>query len=253
MNKTVFITGSTKNVGRAIAEKFAKEGYNVAVSSRTLDDAVQYAEELSKKYNIKSAGYKLEISDVSQIEAVFRRIYEDFGSLDTFVANSAQLGLHQTFENITEEDFDSLMDVNIKGTFFCCQNAAKYMRKGGSIVVISSVQSKRCVTDRCLYSISKAAVNMLVKDMCVELGERGIRANTLIAGGIRTDRWENFSDEKMALMRSNWPLGTESTGEDIANGVFFLGTDLSRTVSGTELTVDSGLLAQMLPQNRRYK
>jgi len=251
MGKTVFITGSTKNVGRAIAEKFAKEGYNVAISSRMYNDAVKYAEELSSRYNIKAIGYELDISDIQRIAEVFGQIAEDFGTLDTFVANSAQLGLNQTFGNVTAEDFDNIMDVNVKGTFFCCQNAAKYMKKGSSIVVISSVQSKRCVAGRCLYSISKAAVNMLVKDMCVELGEKGIRANAIIAGGILTDRWAGFSDEKKSLMRSNWPLGIESTGEDIANGAFYLGSDLSETVSGTELTIDSGLLAQILPQNRR--
>lgn len=252
---TVFITGATKNSGFAIAEKFASEGYDVAISSRSKESAEIAAAKIQDKYKVTARGYAMDLMNVEDIRLVFARLKEDFGRLDTFVANSADLGIGIDILSATEERYDALMDTNVKGNYFACQEAAMIMMKqgGGAIVIIGSVHCKSCVGERSLYSISKGALSTLVRSMAVELGMYNIRANCLLAGAIRTDRWEGISAEEEARRRANWPLGIESNGEDIANGAFYLGSDLSRTVTGTDLVIDSGILASLLPYKRRDK
>ena len=247
----VFITGATKNTGLAIAEKFASEGFEVAISSRRGYDAEFTAQELGEKYNIKARGYALDLSDCNDIKRVFEKIKNEFGRLDVFVANSANLGVDYDMLSVTEDDYDDLMNVNLKGTYFCCQQAALIMKEHGkgSIVIMSSVHSHACIWGRSLYTASKGALNALARSMAIELGVYGIRTNCIIAGAIKTERWDGLTEDQIAKKRANWPVGIESTGEDIANGVFYLGTDLSKTVSGVELTIDSGVLVSLLPYN----
>ena len=246
---TVFITGATKNTGLAIAKKFASEGFDVAISSRIQKEAEIQAEALAKEYNIKAKGYELNLSDVNDIKCVFKKIREDFGSLDTFVANAANLGVNMNVLEIDEEEYNSVLDVNLKGSFFCAQQAALIMKEQnhGALVFLSSVHSKQCIFGRSMYTASKGGINALSRSLAIELANYGIRSNSLIAGAIRTERWDDLTEEQIAARRANWPVGVESTGEDIANGVFYLGTDLSKTVTGTELTIDSGILISLLP------
>ena len=247
----VFITGATKNTGLAIAEKFASEGFDVVVSSRRSQDAELTARKLESKYKVKARGYALDLSDCSDIKRVFGEIKNEFGKLDVFVANSANLGVDYDMLSVTEDDYDDLMNVNLKGTYFCCQQAALIMKEQGkgSIVIMSSVHSHACIWGRILYTASKGALNALARSMAIELGVYGIRTNCIIAGAIKTERWDGLTEGQIAKKRANWPVGIESTGEDIANGVFYLGTDLSKTVSGVELTIDSGVLVSLLPYN----
>lgn len=249
----VFITAGTANTGLAIAEKFAREGYEVAVSSRNEDAAAKTAALLRGKYSVDAKGYKLEITDTEEIKKVFTRIKSDFGGLDAFVANAADLGVGVDFLSVSEEEYDRVADCNLKGSFFCAQQAALIMKEKnkGSIVFISSVHSHECVFKRSVYTATKGGINALSRALAIELGQYNIRSNCIIAGAIRTDRWKDFTDEQIAEKRANWPIGIESTGEDIANGAYYLGSDLSKTVTGTELTIDSGILISLLPYKER--
>ena len=251
--KTVFITGATRNTGLAIARHFAANGYNVALSSRSLDKAEKTAEAIEKDYSVKARGYALGLTDVSDIKRVFNEIEKDFGRLDVFVANSADLGIGYDLLTTEEEDYYNITDVNIKGTFFCCRYAAELMKKqnGGSIVTIGSVQSKGAVRGRTVYSMSKAALSSLVKNMAYELGEYGIRTNNVVAGAIHSERWDSLSEDELTKRRMRYPIGRESTEQEIANAVFYLGTDLSATVTGIDLVVDSGLSVCLLPYGKQ--
>ena len=115
--KTVFITGATRNTGRAIAEKFAQLGFNVAVSGREAADAEAVANELSQKYCVKAKGYRVELSDIKSVKAAFEDIKGTFNGLDIFVANAANLGVDFGVLNSDEDAFDSVIDANVKGTF----------------------------------------------------------------------------------------------------------------------------------------
>lgn len=248
MNKVVLITGGVRNSGLSIARRFAREGYNVCITSRKERDAQEAATRLAEEYGIRAVGYGLDLQDLKDIASVFARLEEAFGRVDALVCNSADLGIGQKALTVTPEEFDGVMNVNVRGNFFCCQEAAKRMCRqgGGAIVLIGSVHYKGAVHGRIAYATSKGAMASMVHNLAFELGEYGIRVNHVLPGAIRTDRWEGISPEEEARRRANWPLGIESTGEDIANAVYFLASDQAKTVTGAELAVDSGVLACLL-------
>lgn len=251
--KTVLITGGTRNTGLAISRRFAKEGYAVAITSRDAESARAAAQALAAEFSVTARGYAMGFDSVESIRETFRQVEADFGRLDVFVANSANLGIGFGLMNTTEEDFDAIADVNIKGNFFCCQCAAELMKKsgGGSIVTVGSVQGTGAVPGRTVYALSKAALSMLTKSMAYELGQYGIRANNLVAGAVHSQRWEGLPPEELAARRSRYPAGRESTEEEIATAVYFLGSEQSATVTGTDLTVDSGITACLLPYQKQ--
>lgn len=249
--KVIFITGATENTGLAIAEHFAGNGYDVAISSRDSIKAEKTADMLREKYNTKAKGYALNLKDVDDIKRVFLEIKKDFGRLDTFVANSANQGVGLELLTATPEAFDDVISVNLRGTYFCCQQAALIMKEQnkGAIVIIGSVHYKAGICGRGAYAASKGGLASLTRSMAVELGKYNIRANYIVAGAIYTNRWDMLPEEARANRRKNYPIGRESTGQDIANAVYYLGTDLSATVTGSDLTVDSGVGACLLPYN----
>ena len=245
-NKVVLITGATKNTGFAIAQRFAAEGYAVCITSRREADAAEAAAKLADTYHVPTKGYALDLESVEDIQRVFADLEQTFHRLDVFVGNSANLGLCSAAMDITQEQFDGVMNVNIRGNFFCCQEAAKRMKDGGSIVLIGSVHYKGAVHGRASYAISKGAIASMVHNLAFEWAKYGIRVNQVVPGAIRSDRWDEISEEEMAARRSNWPLGIESTPEDIANAVYFMASEQARTITGAELAVDSGVLACLL-------
>ena len=250
--KTIFITGGTENTGYAIAECYAKNGYNVAISSRNCERAENAAKTIEDKYNIKPKGYAMDMSDIENIRSTFDLVANDFGTIDVFVANSANLGVDVGLLGTEEKQFDDIVNINAKGTFFCCQAAAEIMKKngGGSIVTMGSVQALGAVRGRTVYSMTKAAISAMVKNMAYELGEYNIRVNNLVAGAIHSKRWDVLTEDVKALRRSRYPLGRESTEEEIANAVYFLGSELSASMTGTDMVVDSGVTTCLLPYSK---
>ena len=250
--KSILITGATANTGLAIARKFAKEGYTVGVTSRNAEQAEETARLIAEEVSVPTKGYKLELCDVGEIKRVFEQFEEEFGRLDAFVANAANLGVDFGLMNTDEQSYYDITDANIKGTFFCCQAAAEVMKRhgGGAIVTIGSVQALGAVRGRTVYSMTKAAISALVKNMAYELGEYGIRANNLVAGAIHSKRWDVLTEEEKSARRARYPVGRESTEEEIANGVYFLASELSSSTTGTDLVIDSGISICMLPYTK---
>ena len=246
---TVFITGATKNTGLATAKRFARDGYNIAITSRTADSAEKAAKTIEAGYGVKSIGYAMQMNDVADINRVFSSVEKDFGELSVLVCNAAHLAVDYTLLNSNEQMFSEVMDVNIKGNFFCCQCAANIMKKNhkGAIVVIGSVHSGQAVQGRALYTISKGALFSMVKSMAIELGAYGIRANYIAAGAIHTERWDKMDPETAEKKRAIYPVGRESMPRDIAEADYYLGSDLSPTVTGTQLVIESGITDCLLP------
>lgn len=251
--KVVLITGATRNTGLAVAKRFAAEGYAVAITSRERASACAAAENLGKEYSVPVRGYEMHPDSVQSIQETFDAVEKDFGRLDAFVANCAHLGVGYGLMNTTEADYDAIVDVNMKGTFFCCQCAARLMERsgGGAIVTIGSVQGTGALHGRTVYGITKAALSMLVRYMAYELGTCGIRVNNVVAGAVYSSRWDELSSEEIAARRSRYPAGRESTPEEIANAVWFLASAQSASMTGTDLTVDSGLTACLLPYTKK--
>lgn len=255
MNKAVFVTGGVRNTGLSIVRRFAAEGYDVALSSRKGEDAEQTARALREEFPAsRFLGLAMDPARVEDIRAAFLKIDAAFHRLDAFVSNAAHLGVDYNTFNMTEDMWDAVMDANAKGTFFCCQAAVPLMQKagGGSIVAISSVHSKQSITGRVAYSASKAAINAMIRCMAVELGPLDIRANAVLAGAIWTERWAGQTEEETARRRKKYPAGRESKPDEIASAVYFLCSDQARTITGTELTVDSGISVCLLPYNKEW-
>ena len=223
MHRTVLITGAARNTGSAIARRFAKEGYNVCITSRSEHSAVEAAQKLQEEYpDIRVLGIAMEQSNLEQIEDAFLRFKNTFGRLDVFVANAADLGVGYHIYNTTPEDWDRIMNANVRGIFLCCQQAAKQMTDGGAIVFISSVHANQSIVGRVAYSTSKAALGGMMRSLALELANQGIRVNSLIAGAIWTERWAAQTQEETQERRKKYPTGKESSPEEIASATYFL-------------------------------
>ena len=252
MKKTIFITGATKNTGLGIARKFAADGWNVAVSSRDRAAAEETAQALAAEFGVDALGLAMDPAEVPSIRAAFAALKDRFGRLDAFVSNAANLGVGFSVLNSEESDWDAVMNANARGSFFGAQEAQRLMTDGGSIVFISSCHAKKAVPGRALYTISKAAIGGMTRSLAVELGCLGIRVNAILAGAVRTDRWDGLSDEEVEKRRSRWPVGQESTPEQIASAVAFLCSDAAATISGAEIPIDSGIGVCLLAYNKNW-
>lgn len=254
MHRVVFITGAARNTGFAIARYFAREGYDVCVSSRSEESAAAAAFSIGQEFpGIRTLGLAMEQSEISQVETAFRRIREVFGRLDVFIANAADLGVGYHVYNTTPEDWDRVMNVNVRGTFFCCQQAVRLMGQGDAIVIISSVHANASIVGRVAYSASKAALGGMMRSLALEVAHQGIRVNSIIAGAIWTDRWAAQTPEETEQRRKKYPTGRESQPEEIASAAFFLASPENATITGTELTVDSGISICLLPYEKEWK
>lgn len=256
MQKAVLITGAQSGTGYGIAEKFAKEGYSVLITSRRGTDAANAAAKLCADYGIFAKGYECNIRNEQQVIDIFSDIDATGNFVETVVLNAADMGFDakdpaagQDFWTVPVEDFQRVFETNLVWNFTIIRQAALRMReKGrGAIVFLSSNTAYRAIPNRAAYSASKGGINALSKALAVDLGPFGIRCNTVLPGTIKTQRWRDMGS-KQIVNGSLTPIGDISDFEDIANAVFFLGTDLSRNITGTELIVDGGMSCQLYPQ-----
>ena len=253
MKKTILVTGATKNTGWAIARRFAADGWNVVLTSRDTAAAERAAAKLKGEFpDVDALGVAMDPARVDDIRAAFAAVKERFGRLDAFVSNAANLGVGKSVLNSSEADWNAVMNVNARAAFFGSQEAVKLMEGGGSIVFISSCHANKSVPGRALYTISKAAIGGMTRSLAVELGGIGIRVNAILAGAIRTDRWDKLTDEEVAVRRARWPAGRESSPDEIAAAVAFLCSDAAHTITGAEIPVDSGIGVCLLQYNKDW-
>jgi NAD(P)-dependent dehydrogenase (short-subunit alcohol dehydrogenase family) len=249
MNRSVFITGGTANTGLGVAEKFAREGYNVFVSSRTKESAQKTAQYLTLKYGVVSKGYETIINDEQNVIEIFNDIEKNGYLVECVVLVAADLGIGQEFFTVDIEDFATVINTNIIWNFMIARAAARHMIKlgKGSIVFVNSNTAYRIIPDRIAYSTSKSGALGMMRALAFDLGKYNIRVNAVLPGMIKTDRWEtNYNNCRSAL--SNYtPLGDIATIEDIANAVWYFGSDNSLNTTGAELVVDGGNSIQLYP------
>lgn len=253
MGRTVLITGATRNTGLAIAEKFAQKGYHVVITGRNESDNLRTQQALSQKYPaVQIRSTVLQLSDTESIASCVAFVKENFGTLDALVLNAIHPAMNTNILNVTPEDYHRVMLPNLCGNFFLCQKASGIMPRGSAICIVSSVHANQCVPNRILYSMTKAALNAMSRSMSIELAHKGIRSNAVNAGAIWTERWANQSEEETHRRRAQYPAGRESTPEEIANGVYFLCDPENPTVTGTELTIDSGVTTGLLSYDANW-
>lgn len=251
MNKCVLITGACKNSGLGIAEKYCKENYTVYITGRDEDKVIQTARTLREKYGVDVYGLRL-ASDFNeeQIENVFAKIDGNGDKIGVLVLNAADIGLGQEFYTVPVEKFKSVFETNVFWNFIIVRSAAKRMKKygGGSIVFVASNTAYRVVEGRMAYESSKGAVLSMSRALAFDLGKDKIRSNCVLPGMIKTDRWyDNVANQQNALSTKT-PIGDIADFEDIANAVYYFGSELSKNTTGAELIVDGGNSIQLVPR-----
>lgn len=243
MNKTVLITGASRGIGKATAEAFAKNGYRVIVNYfQSKKEAEQLCEEL------KGMGYdcltvQADVSKEVQVSDMMENIRNFSSHIDVLV-NNAGVDLQKILIDTTQNEWDRLFDINIKGMFNCCRAVLPEMvkRKYGKIVNISSILGVNGASCEVAYSATKAAVIGFTKALAKEVGPCGINVNCIAPGVVMTDMMRKLGDEALQSLKEATSLGVIGTPEDIAESVLFLASDKSKFTTGQILSPDGGLV-----------
>lgn len=241
--KIALITGSTRGIGKAIAIKFAKNRYNLVlnyVSDRTnLEDL----EKEFKEYNIEVLFIKTDVSKYEDCENMAKKAIEKFGKIDVLV-NNAGITKDGLLLRMTPEDFEKVININLKGTFNVTKSVVPYMMKKrtGKIVNISSVVGVSGNAGQCNYAASKAGIIGFTKSIAKELASRNILANCVAPGFIDTDMTSVLSDSVKENINTQIPLKRMGSSEEVANSVYFLAGEENTYITGQVLNVDGGML-----------
>jgi NAD(P)-dependent dehydrogenase (short-subunit alcohol dehydrogenase family) len=255
MKKSVFVTGAHDGTGFAIARRFAGEGYDVFIGSRTQEKADAAAAKLREECGVFAKGYAYQTTTLNEAEvkAIFDDIRANGYLLDTLVLNAANLGIGQVSLEVDIHDFMGVYTTNIGWNFLMCREAARQMKEKhkGAIVFIGSNSALRVTENRCAYCSSKSAIIAMSKSFAVDWGKYGIRSNCVLPGMIKTVRWENNTNNAKYCLANYTPIEDIAEFEDVANAAWYMGSEQSRNTTGTELVVDGGMLAQLTPNIER--
>lgn len=239
--KTAVVTGGSRGIGLAIVKRFLEEGANVALCGSRPETAQKAVDAiLAETPDAPVMGISPNIADEAELEAAFREVAERFGGLD-IVCNNAGISQSTPLDNYTPEEFDKIIDINIKGVLNGCQAASRVLGEGGVIINTSSMVSKMGQPSGVAYPMSKFAVNGVTVSLARELGPRGIRVNAVAPGVTATDMVASLPEEMIAPIAAGIPLRRVGQPEDVANAFVYLASDLASYVTGEVLAVDGGM------------
>ncbi len=240
--KTAVVTGAARGIGRAIAIRFAQEGANVAFTDLAIDDNVREVEKIINDSKVKGKAYASDASNFAETEKVVNEIVKDFGTIDILV-NNAGITMDTLLMRMTEEQWDKVINVNLKSVFNFTKAVQMTMLKqrSGSIINISSVVGVSGNAGQANYSASKAGIIGFTKSVARELGSRNVRCNAVAPGFIITEMTDKLPEEVRKQWEDQIPLKRGGTPEDVANAVLFLASDLSSYVTGQVLGVCGGM------------
>ena len=241
--KTAVITGASRGIGKAVAIRLGKAGANLVLSYRSNDAAMDELIESLEKEGIKAVKVKGDVSNSDDAKELMKVAKETYGSLDILV-NNAGITKDKLIIQMKEEDFDSVIRVNLKGSYNCIKHAAKIMMKqrSGKIVNMASVVGVSGNAGQINYSASKAGVIGMTKSAARELAGRNITVNAVAPGFIETDMTKDLVEKAKDGMISGIPLGRLGLPEDVAEAVAFLASDSANYVTGQVLHVDGGMV-----------
>ncbi len=241
--KTAIITGGSRGIGKGIVEVFANHGANIAFTYSSSEEAAKSIEEDIRKTGVKVKAYKSNAADFDQCQELAQQVAEEFGSIDILV-NNAGITKDNLLMRMSEEDFDKVIQVNLKSVFNMTKAVQRTMLKqrNGSIINMSSVVGVKGNAGQSNYAASKAGIIGFTKSMALELGSRNIRSNVIAPGFIETEMTAKLDQDTVAEWRKAIPLKRGGTPEDIANACVFFGSDLSSYITGQVLHVDGGML-----------
>ena len=242
-NKTVVITGASRGIGRGIAVVLAKHGANIAFTySKSVDAAISLSDEIAK-LSVKCKGYQSNAESFEDSQKLIDQIIKDFGNIDVLI-NNAGITKDNLLMRMTEDDFDKVIEVNLKSVFNMVKAVQRTFLKNrsGSIINISSIVGVKGNAGQSNYAASKAGIIGFSKSIALELGSRNIRSNVVAPGFIQTEMTDQLNEEVVNQWINGIPLKRGGTTEDVANLCLFLSSELSTFITGQVINVDGGML-----------
>ena len=242
MGKIAVVTGASKGIGRACALRLAKDGMTVVVNYSHSDEEAAKAVEEIKAAGGDAVAYKADVSDLNQVKELFKFVSDTYGRVDVLV-NNAGIVRDEYLLMLTQENLDKCLDLNIKGYFYCAQQAALKMfsQKSGVIVNMSSVSSKMALAGQSVYSATKGAVNSMTQTMAKELARKKIRVNAVCPGFVQTEMVDQLPEDKKKEYLKEVPLGRFADVDEVAGLVSFLCSDDAGYITGQAIVLDGGL------------
>jgi 3-oxoacyl-[acyl-carrier protein] reductase len=232
-NKTVVITGASRGIGRGIAVVLAKHGANIAFTySKSVDAAISLSDEIAK-LSVKCKGYQSNAESFEDSQKLIDQIIKDFGNIDVLI-NNAGITKDNLLMRMTEDDFDKVIEVNLKSVFNMVKAVQRTFLKNrsGSIINISSIVGVKGNAGQSNYAASKAGIIGFSKSIALELGSRNIRSNVVAPGFIQTEMTDQLNEEVVNQWINGIPLKRGGTTEDVANLCLFLSSELSTFITG---------------------
>ena len=242
--KVALITGGSRGIGKAIAKKFAKEGYDIVINYVSESAELgKVKEEMIENRNVDILFVKADVTNYNGCEEMIKEVINKFGRIDVLV-NNAGITKDGLLMRMKEEDFDKVIEVNLKGTFNVTKNVIPYMMKqrSGKIVNISSVVGIGGNAGQANYAASKAGIIGFTKSVAKELASRNILANCVAPGFIKTDMTDVLLDAVKENINKQIPLNKMGEAEEVANAVYFLASEENTYITGQVLNVDGGMI-----------
>ena len=241
--KVVFVTGGSRGIGKEVALKYAQNGFNIVTNYVSDKTDVEKLKKEFEENNIEALVLKADVSKQEEVEKVVESTIEKFGKIDVLV-NNAGITRDTLLMRMKEEYFDKVLEINLKGTFLVTKAVTKYMMKKrqGSIINLSSVVGVAGNAGQCNYSASKAGVIGFTKSIAKELASRNIRANAVAPGFIETDMTDVLPDSVKENIYNQIPLKRMGTAKEVAELIYFLGTDASSYITGQVINIDGGMV-----------
>ncbi|HCX2120525.1 TPA: 3-oxoacyl-[acyl-carrier-protein] reductase [Staphylococcus aureus] len=242
MTKSALVTGASRGIGRSIALQLAEEGYNVAVNYAGSKEKAEAVVEEIKAKGVDSFAIQANVADADEVKAMIKEVVSQFGSLDVLV-NNAGITRDNLLMRMKEQEWDDVIDTNLKGVFNCLQKATPQMlrQRSGAIINLSSVVGAVGNPGQANYVATKAGVIGLTKSAARELASRGITVNAVAPGFIVSDMTDALSDELKEQMLTQIPLARFGQDTDIANTVAFLASDKAKYITGQTIHVNGGM------------
>ena len=240
--KTALVTGAGRGIGKAIALALAAEGYQIVVNYNGSEEAANEVVALCEEKGVKAMAYRCNVADYAAVEQMMNDVVKEMGSIDVLVNNSG-ITKDGLLLRMKEEDFDRVVEVNLKGCFNCIRHVARIMMKQrhGSIINMSSVVGLSGNIGQANYAASKAGVIGMTKSLAREVASRHITVNAVAPGFIKTDMTAVLSDSVKEGILHGIPLGELGEAEDVANAVLYLASDEAAYITGQVISVDGGM------------